>query len=95
MAATEDDMTDKIKDGGPAFPVAEDHRTADQFPWTQGMSLRDYFAGQALGALINYVYLDAGYEFDEDMKLEDPHAEISRRAYAIADALIAAREAGK
>lgn len=91
MAATEDDMTDKIKDGGPAFAHG-----GSEFDHVQpGMSLRDYFAAQALGALINYVYLDAGYEFDEDMKLEDPHAEISRRAYAIADALIAAREAGK
>lgn len=33
-----------LADGGPAFPVAEDHKVADSLPWTAGMSLRDYAA---------------------------------------------------
>ena len=38
-------MTDKINDGGPAFP----HQKEDGSPYW-GMSLRDWFAGQALSA---------------------------------------------
>ena len=34
-------------DGGPAFPVAEDHKVAADIPWTCGMSLRDYFIAHA------------------------------------------------
>ena len=41
-------MNNKYKDGGPAFPV-----TALQYPI--GMSLRDYFAGQALAGLLAHL----------------------------------------
>jgi hypothetical protein len=49
-------MTDTtIDDGGPAFPVAEDHKVASDILWTQGMSLRAYaavrFAAAWAGAL--------------------------------------------
>lgn len=37
----------KINDGGPAFPVTNDQLVAMDFPWTQGMTLRDYFATHA------------------------------------------------
>ena len=37
----------KIDDGGPAFPLAVTEETIDHL----GMSLRDYFAGQALAGL--------------------------------------------
>lgn len=36
-------MTDKIDDGGPAFPVVDEDGMA-----SRGMNLRDWFAGQAL-----------------------------------------------
>jgi len=36
----------------PAFPVAEDHKTADSLEWTSGMTLRDYFAAKVMTALI-------------------------------------------
>jgi hypothetical protein len=49
-------MTNKPDDGGPAFPVTppvdETGRTAVGYPYPDtGMSLRDWFAGQALVSL--------------------------------------------
>ena len=64
-------MTDR-HDGGPAFPVA-----ADEF--TTGMTLRDWFAGQALaGILANPSRLDS---IDNT----------TGGAYTIADAMLMAR----
>jgi hypothetical protein len=70
----------EVKDGGQAFPVAG----TQYFPGKDGMSLRDWFAGQAL----------AGWIAGE----RDPHASAwdhswwAREAYKCADAMIAARE---
>jgi uncharacterized protein YodC (DUF2158 family) len=44
-------MMDEKKDGGPAFPVHEENDDGI-FTATKGMSLRDWFAGQALQGLI-------------------------------------------
>lgn len=38
----------KIKDGGPAFPPAQMSSTYKPIPGFTGMTLRDWFAGQAL-----------------------------------------------
>lgn len=42
-------MSNKHKDGGPAFPYGTKNVT-ERF--SEGMSLRDYFAGQALARLL-------------------------------------------
>lgn len=62
----------------PAFPVAENHQVADECAWTQGMTIRDYFAAQALIALSGMV------EADE--------VRWARRAYKLADAMLEERE---
>ena len=60
------------KDGGPAFPTAE----------LDGMTLRDWFAGQALaGILACPVVVKLGRE-----------ESVTRVAYKIADAVLAERE---
>lgn len=64
----------KKPDGGPAFP----QNFARSIPELHGMSLRDYFAGQAIMSLI-----------DEDSTRSDFY--IAQRAYEIADAMIKAR----
>lgn len=70
------------QDGGPAFP--SDNVTTSG---VKGMTLRDYFAGQALAAV--YTRCDAS-----------PHAEVrtaeavAKCAYNVADAMLAAREGG-
>lgn len=70
-----------IKDGGPAFPQ-HSVPVYQERPHLWGMSLRDYFAGQALvGTLAGP---DAGPR-DKD---------IARRAYELADAMLAERGKG-
>ena len=68
-----DDMT-----GGPAYPVLMDN-------WDHGMTLRDYFAGQAVGEVIAYFG-------NMQIKGEGAPEAFARKAYEIADAMIAARE---
>ena len=74
---------DKPNDGGPAFPctVQED---IDCYPryvaGYGGMSLRDWFAGQALASMDTDGYTLTGIH------------RLARRAYDIADAMLAERE---
>lgn len=82
----------EINDGGPAFPIPSvgtgDPRDG-MTSGSEGMSLRDYFAGQALAGVmqdwINYRKSDGGYIDDETHEL------IAEDAYGIADAMLKAR----
>lgn len=74
-------MSKRTNDGGPAFPIT---RTSSFSKNYEGMTLRDWFAGQAL--LMSWVGFDRGYYDD---KATDE--KIAANAYAIADAMIAAR----
>jgi hypothetical protein len=68
-------MSEPINDGGPAFPMGyhPEGNNADHF----GMTLRDYFAGKAIEALIV-----RGWGLEN----------ASGKAYEIADAMLKARE---
>ena len=68
-----------IKNGGPAFPVYDD---THMYPTSTGMTLRDWFAGQALAGLS----IANLWDKQEDM--------ITALAYRAADAMLAAREKG-
>jgi hypothetical protein len=77
--------TQPIDDGGPAFSRPASVRQVRDYPESSrreqnGMSLRDYFAGHACAGLSQ---IHCGYEVQG----------IAQRAYAIADAMIAARKA--
>lgn len=61
----------KINDGGPAFPGE------NEVHFFEGMSLRDWFAGQAMAGVL----ANEGWSRD-----------IATIAYATADAMLAARE---
>jgi hypothetical protein len=79
-------MTTPINDGGPAFPCPDDY-AQDGRPLygprnIQGMSLRDWFAGQALAGI---AAPGCGYETDR----------IAERAYNLADAMLGERQKGK
>ncbi len=63
----------KKNNGGPAFPV---HRDLEEYD--PGMSLRDYYAGQALQGLLAS---DACA----------PEKEFARRSFAMADLMLEAR----
>lgn len=68
-------------DGGPAFPLTHDaisHKNRD-FEM-QGMTLRDYFAAAALTGISTWE------------KPPAPPYDAARRAYAIADAMLKARQ---
>ncbi len=75
-------------DGGPAFP----HDGRDRGPgntkgWPHdGMTLRDWFAGQALMAAVIQ-------SADDDATVEQNASAAALWAYAYADAMIAVREA--
>lgn len=72
-------MTDKLDDGGPAFPNADEGQG-----WgSSGMSLRDWFAGQALVGIISA---------EGEERTGSPIA--AHRAFEISDAMLAARKGG-
>jgi hypothetical protein len=76
-------MSGPIDDGGPAFPCSNDENVNYNY-CKQGMTLRDWFAGQALGKCLHEYW-------GENDGLESSAV----AAYAIADAMLAAREEAK
>ena len=68
--------------GGPAFPVAGDERNAP----VEGMTLRDYFAGQALAGML------ANPEFDFVGAGAQNRGIVTQEAYILADAMLKERE---
>lgn len=73
------DTTSKPYDGGPAFPVQEQHDDGSHYVTHNGMSRRDWFAGQALT-------LAAAVLHDNDSKPDIDG--IAGSAYAVADAML-------
>lgn len=71
------------KDGGPAFPFQASEHEALQ----RGMSLRDWFAGRAMAAMVGNS--DHMVVFAESA---DPAKDVAVAAYSIADAMLAERE---
>ena len=69
-------MSDKLKDGGTAFP-------ADRMHQTSGMSLRDWFAGQIANGM-------AAYSGTTGMAFGP--GDIAKRSYEVADAMLSARQ---
>lgn len=65
------------KDGGPVYPQNVVPRDGEMLH--EGQSLRDWFAGQAISALVARHRADVAW------------GDIAPTAYAIADAMIAAR----
>lgn len=79
-------MTNEQNDGGYAFPVAgyiNEH--GNEIPGEFGMTLRDWFAGQALAS---FTKVDTAYDYTTG------HCDtaLARRAWAAADAMLAQRE---
>ena len=67
--------------GGPAFPTSNGGSPDD------GMTLRDYFAGKAMQALIT------GPDVMDDHYEEETNEYVAKRSYFIADAMLKARQA--
>ena len=79
-------MSEPINDGGPAFPrspVIDPVDCSVQHKGNPGMTLRDWFAGQALVGLIA-----------EPKTVAEPPHRIAKAAYLVADAMLKARGGG-
>ena len=91
-------MTRKIEDGGPAFPVAEDHKVAADIDWTCGMTLRDYFASKAPLHDLKFESTDAAAKYAR-MPIPTTTEELvdvamtcaAKASYAYADAMLKER----
>ena len=80
-------MSDKIKDGGPAFPTVDANRAEDY--GTCGMTLRDYFAAKVMpSCYAEYCAYANAQGYSEDWKMG-----VALASYAMADAMLKAREA--
>lgn len=75
-------MADKKNDGGPAFPCINANRGRSDGANIEGMSLRDYFAGQVVNGICHG--LVHGIRPADIVNL-------TRDAYGIADAMLAER----
>ncbi|WP_207000655.1 hypothetical protein [Trinickia mobilis] len=80
------EQTSNLEDGGPAFPVSDPFafspkNEGEAKRLAHGMTLRDYFAAKALAGMI----ISHGHRFSAK--------EDAGRCYAIADAMLCAREA--
>lgn len=67
------------EDSGPAFPVDLDNHDR------RGMSLRDYFAGKALNAILQ----SRAYQFQTG---DDDYSYVAGFAYDVADAMLEERK---
>ena len=70
--------------GGPAFPGL--HPSKECHYQDAGMTLRDYFAGKAMQALIT------GPDVMDDHYEEETNEYVAKRSYFIADAMLKARQ---
>lgn len=81
-----------IDDGGSAFPfgqISEVTGAPINGYFSDGMSLRDWFAGMAMQGWLSSFGPDMVHPVANDMEHE-----IAKQAYQMADAMIAARKGG-
>jgi len=83
-------MSDKINDGGTAFPASKRSGTIgppDYAEGSSGMTLRDYFAASAIDA-----NMAEAVEWYKTVGGVDVYARTAIGCYKLADAMLAARE---
>lgn len=85
-------MSNKINNGGPAFPAVFSGKGKILPEEHSGMTLRDYFAAKAMQAIIAKF---PPVRTDKDPDIESDLIEIADGAYVYADAMLAAREANQ
>jgi len=85
-------LSGKINDGGPAFPHLHNHcQRVNETEHHEGLSVRDWFAGQVISALIASMERGSNAMLVKRSGIA-PSAAAAEMAYAIADAMLAARE---
>ena len=84
-----------MNDGGPAFPRPCSDAVGHSEMWNdseKGMSLRDYFAGQALKGWLSNSETVQALEIVASRTSRTPAALSAQAVYGIADAMLAERE---
>ena len=87
-------MSGRIDDGGPAYPSARDMRHSPDFDHEPGMTLRDRFALEAMGAQIGCLTNESCFDALADNAERDGltcKQRIARSAYEYADAMLKER----
>jgi hypothetical protein len=84
----------KTNDGGPAFPRCN---TPDIVSggWTDGMTLRDYFAAAALQAFSSDSFRESALKIAERNRPATMNSVMAEIVYEMADAMLAERERGQ
>jgi hypothetical protein len=77
-------MSSLINDGGPAFPSVGEGFGNPSYS-APGMTLRDWFAGQALAGAV-------GFSPSNPFRKYDQPEDVAAACYRFADAVLAARE---
>jgi hypothetical protein len=83
----------KVKDHMQAFPFIEPHEDDAVKAYHPGISLRDYFAAKAMQALLPIWRSDLEDELNIINNEGGTPTSISEEAYAMADAMLKARQA--
>ena len=81
--------------GGPAFPTNRVNMNGEVVPDEEGMTLRDYFAAKAMDRLLELWHRDLSKDGQELRILGNDGGSpvaIAEEAYAMADAMLKARE---
>jgi hypothetical protein len=78
-------MSDKVDDGGPAFPLVTPNDWSER---AHGMTLHQYYAGQALAGIC------ANPAFFGSWLQQDAHL-AAGMAHGLADAMLAARKGAR
>jgi hypothetical protein len=81
-------------DGGPAFPLADSNA---EYAGTSrhdcnGMSLRDYLAAKAMQGILSDQTTISAFDQAGKRELVQPSSLVATAAYAMADAMLKARE---
>lgn len=82
MATIDKGAANGVHTGGPAFPAAGYDERGPGHDGQAGMSLRDYFAGQALGLGGEWFNKSTGWTVQD----------VATYAYRVADAMLEARQ---
>lgn len=92
-----------MKDGGSAFPYSPTYKypgSNGDSAWTDeltdggttGMTLRDYFAGQALVGFVGMIDLHKIAALNSDADVTKKFVAFAKASYEMADAMLEARE---
>ncbi len=84
----------KIEDGGPAFPHPGGANDVTVQTSHLGLSLRDWFAGQAINGICAGLCADSSNGYAASAFSRVGITEAAKDSYLIADAMLAARKSG-